>query len=121
MKKCPECGRDYNDDSLSYCLDDGAELLFGPSRTDEHATAILHRSAEPGEAPTRAQIHTTSGRRDDDLAEPHGNTSSAHKARKLLLIAAGVLVLGIGGFFAYRYFTPTPSDAINSIAVLPFE
>lgn len=29
MKKCPQCGRDYNDDSLRFCLDDGSELLFG--------------------------------------------------------------------------------------------
>src|SRR5688572_21823691 len=120
MKKCPECGRDYNDDSLSYCLDDGAELLFGPSRTEEHATAILHQSTDPGEAPTRAQIHTTSGRRHDDLAETRRNASS-HRVKKLLLLAAGVLVLGVGSFLAYRYFIPLPSDAIDSIAVLPFE
>ncbi len=41
MKRCPECGRDYNDDSLSFCLDDGSELLFGPASADEPATAIL--------------------------------------------------------------------------------
>ena len=66
MKRCPECGRDYNDDTLSFCLDDGSELLFGPAvSTDGPATAIL---SEPGavatgfperELPTRAQIHTT--------------------------------------------------------------
>src|SRR4051794_16922398 len=40
MKRCPECGRDYDDDSLRYCLDDGASLLFGPA-TSEPATALL--------------------------------------------------------------------------------
>src|SRR5215207_3816081 len=40
MKRCPTCGRDYNDDSLSFCLDDGSELLFGKA-TDEPRTAIL--------------------------------------------------------------------------------
>ena len=62
MKQCPECGRNYNDDSMSFCLDDGSELLFGPatwSSGDEPATAILHSTATPGEAPTRAQIHMT--------------------------------------------------------------
>lgn len=48
MKRCPECGRDYNDDSLSFCLDDGSELLYGPasgSRSSaERATAILSES-----------------------------------------------------------------------------
>jgi len=30
MKRCPECRRDYYDDSLLYCLDDGSALLEGP-------------------------------------------------------------------------------------------
>jgi len=31
MKRCPECRRDYYDDSLSYCLDDGSALVEGPA------------------------------------------------------------------------------------------
>jgi hypothetical protein len=60
MKRCPECRRDYYDDTLLYCLEDGTELLQGsvPS-PDEPATAILHSTDAPGETPTRAQIHTT--------------------------------------------------------------
>jgi len=51
MKRCPECRRDYYDDSLLYCLDDGSALVEGPNRemgriatgsaADESATAIL--------------------------------------------------------------------------------
>ena len=55
MKRCPECGRNYNDESMSFCLDDGAELLFGPateSGGDEPATAILHSTAATGEGAT---------------------------------------------------------------------
>lgn len=46
MKRCPECRRDYYDDSLLYCLDDGNALVQGsvPS-PDEPQTAIL---SEPG-------------------------------------------------------------------------
>ena len=40
MKKCPQCGREY-DNSMSFCLDDGAELLYGPSSMVEPATALL--------------------------------------------------------------------------------
>src|SRR5436190_4884966 len=40
MKKCPQCGREY-DNSMMFCLDDGAELLYGPASIDEPATAIL--------------------------------------------------------------------------------
>jgi hypothetical protein len=67
MKRCPECGREY-DNTMSFCLDDGAELLSGPASVDEPATAILSepgadrgpRAGQPGfpasESPTRAQI-----------------------------------------------------------------
>ena len=58
MKRCPECRRDYYDDTLSFCLNDGTELVYGLS-PDEPATAILHETTPPGEAPTRAQIHMT--------------------------------------------------------------
>ncbi|MBK6724503.1 MAG: hypothetical protein IPG58_14910 [Acidobacteria bacterium] len=65
MKQCPECGREY-DNTMLFCLDDGAELLYGPARSepgaiatgfssDEPQTAILHST----EAPTRAQVNTT--------------------------------------------------------------
>ena len=39
MKKCPQCGREY-DASMMFCLDDGAELLYGPAAVDEPATAL---------------------------------------------------------------------------------
>ena len=35
MKRCPECGREY-DNTMSFCLDDGAELLYVPA-SDESA------------------------------------------------------------------------------------
>ena len=31
MKRCPQCRRDYYDDSLLYCLDDGNALVDGPA------------------------------------------------------------------------------------------
>jgi Tol biopolymer transport system component len=53
MKRCPECKKDYRDDSLLYCLDDGAELVQG-SMTDEPATAILSGDRASGEDLTKA-------------------------------------------------------------------
>src|SRR5947207_2945831 len=65
MKRCPECRRDYYDDTLTYCLDDGNALLEGPASADEPATQILSEppalagGMAPSESPTRAQILTT--------------------------------------------------------------
>ncbi|KXK05314.1 MAG: hypothetical protein UZ17_ACD001000739 [Acidobacteria bacterium OLB17] len=55
MKRCPRCGREY-DLTMSYCLDDGSELLYGPASEpgalatgfpsdEEPKTAILPGSA----------------------------------------------------------------------------
>jgi Tol biopolymer transport system component len=40
MKKCPTCGRNYADDTLNFCLDDGRPLLDGPSSAEQQ-TMIL--------------------------------------------------------------------------------
>lgn len=48
MKRCPHCRRDYYDDSLLYCFEDGTTLVDGPARlagrrpgTDEPATQLM--------------------------------------------------------------------------------
>ncbi len=120
MKRCPECRRDYYDDSLLYCLDDGNALLEGPASMDEPKTATLHSTAAPDDAPTRAQIYTT-----DKTAVLPSGIADVPKTRvfdKRLLLAPLVLaVIVIGGIFGYRYFKPAVAEQINSIAVLPFQ
>jgi hypothetical protein len=37
MKRCPTCGRRYDDDTLNFCLEDGANLSFGQ---DSESTLI---------------------------------------------------------------------------------
>jgi len=44
MKRCPECRRDYYDETLSFCLEDGSRLVGVETPADEHATAILSKS-----------------------------------------------------------------------------
>src|SRR5688572_318084 len=51
MKRCPECRRDYFDDTLSFCLDDGSHLVDGPA-AGESSTAILSSVDSVGESPT---------------------------------------------------------------------
>ena len=125
MKRCPECGRDY-DNSMMFCLDDGAELLYGPAKSEPGAiatgfpsvdpqTAILHSTAATGEAPTRAQIHTT----EQTAVLPPGISETKKSFDKRLIFAPLALaVIALGGFFGYRYITP--ANQIESIAVMPF-
>jgi TolB-like protein/Tfp pilus assembly protein PilF len=123
MKRCPECRRDYYDDSLLYCLDDGNALLEGPASASgaaEPSTAILHETAPPAEAATRVQIHTTAA---DKTAVVSSGAADIPKSKGfdkwLLLVPTALAILLIGGFFGYRYFA-LGSNQIESIAIMPF-
>ncbi|MBA3353944.1 MAG: hypothetical protein H0U23_16250, partial [Blastocatellia bacterium] len=79
MKRCPECRLDYYDETLSFCLDDGAALVHGSvPLPDELKTAIL---SEPGaaafasEQPTQTLTQKQVARRDETT--PIHKTSSA--------------------------------------------
>ena len=58
MKRCPECRRDYYDDTLFFCLDDGYKLLDGPASSNAEKTAILSSFSGLPEAAT--MIHHSS-------------------------------------------------------------
>jgi hypothetical protein len=45
MKRCPECSRDYYDDTLSFCLEDGTPLRGGAAAI-EAATALISGQSE---------------------------------------------------------------------------
>src|SRR4051794_39786616 len=97
MKRCPECMRDYFDDSLTYCLDDGAVLLEGP-RTDDQITRIMP-DIYP-DTPTRIMdAPTTAGGRGAVTS------SGIRRTGKGLYTIVGlvILVLLAGSFAVYRY------------------
>src|SRR4029078_4039257 len=107
MKRCPQCRRDYYDDSLMYCLDDGAALLEGPTTADQPATAIL--TSEPA-----TKILT--GAND---ARPTTRRISGSKRHFLIASALFVIIVSIATA-AYFYLGSPNAKQINSIAVMPF-
>ena len=128
MKRCPECRRDYADDTLLYCLEDGAALIQGsvPS-PDEPATAILSdpsvsAAGQIDDATTRAFTNTAAAEPQSQVGEPSEKQSfSANRAAKPVFAAVAAGILLVGGFLGYRFFNSAESSAVNSIAVLPFE
>ncbi len=117
MKRCPECRRDYYDDSLHYCLEDGAGLIQGsvPS-PDEPATAIIPSAHETNEDPTRS---FRSGEIPSGSIPANAPDQSKPKTKLILGVAAVALLVLAAGYFGYRSTTST-SRQIESIAVMPF-
>jgi len=118
MKRCPECRRDYYDDTLLYCLDDGNALLDGPASMDEPATAILHTTDTVDDTPTRSQIHTT----EQNAVLPLGISDLPKRNfdKRLAVSALFLVVIALSAMLGYRYLFSGGSKQIESIAVMPF-
>ena len=120
MKRCPKCRRDYTDETLNYCLDDGAALLDGPRANEESATEILHDTKPLEERPTQLQMQSTERSSGGLELSPE---PSVQNRSTLKIVFLGILIVALvfAGAIAYRSFRPANQGTINSIAVLPFE
>jgi TolB-like protein/Tfp pilus assembly protein PilF len=117
MKQCPDCRRTYTDESLNYCLDDGASLIYAPG-SDGPVTAVL-KATEPHESPTRHYSPHSHQARLSSEVSLKTPSSSVKPGRWPVAAIAGLLAVAVVGFTAYRYFA-NDRGSINSIAVLPF-
>src|SRR5688500_9315042 len=116
MKRCPECRRDYYDETLLYCLDDGAALLDGPSSMEGPATAVLESARASSEQATRTFDH------DIGTTGESGKvyTPKRNRFTRTGVIAASVtmvIALGVGSYF---YSGRGSNVRIESLAVMPF-
>ena len=135
MKRCPECRRDYYDETLLYCLDDGNALLEGPvsgseppalaggflPHDDGPQTSILSEQSassdgQQGDAETCAQINTTAKTAVLLGFQPH----TASRKTTLIAAALGLIVITSLGIGSYLYYGRGSSKQIDSIAVMPF-
>jgi TolB-like protein len=96
---------------MSFCLDDGSELLFGPSMADGPATAIISGK----ETDPQTKLFPISGPIDvpNEAVRPN---------RPWMLAIVGLVVIAALGTGLYFYLHRADSKGqISSIAVLPFE
>ncbi len=128
MKQCPECNRVYDDETLKFCLDDGAALVYGPA---EPKTAILKSDDNRSEKQTRlfdltatgeASQHETESlpRGADPLARNIPPPESSTKRNGLIAGVVGLVLLITLGLGSYWLYGERPRKQIDSIAVMPF-
>lgn len=114
MKRCPECRRDYTDETLNYCLDDGAVLLDGPGSA-EPATAILTAERISSEQATRSLGDLSK----TDTSLPGDISQAASKKNSMIAGAAGMILVTALGIGSYIYYGRGSARQIESIAVMP--
>jgi hypothetical protein len=81
MKRCPTCQRTYTDDSLTFCLEDGAPLLVEASSSAEPpATMILSEppptSSDRSSAPT--EVYNSNATNATNATPPPNPTKATH-------------------------------------------
>ena len=113
MKRCPTCQRTYADNSLVFCLQDGAPLLTvgdasydsgatllnAPSDSNSAQTEILHQPVAPTVASPRPDSVTVQQQRAtnpswSDVA-PQPVATAAHPAARNRALTVGVFVIAI--------------------------
>lgn len=111
MKRCPHCGREY-DNTMMFCLDDGAELLYGPASADELPTKLLRQ-----ERPSREN--------ETQLLNPNSDPKPAMAANRRLwpaVIILGVVLVAGAVVGTYKYYSGVVRQPnIRSLAILPLE
>ncbi len=116
MKQCPKCGTTYTDDSLQFCLADGANLISSSSAAE---TVQMSLSGEPmrvnvpqNSVPTVFALPTP----------PVANNSPVKKILGIIILCVAGLFLiiatfGIAGFVYYKQ--SGDKDAIVSASPTP--
>lgn len=119
MKQCPQCNRSYEDDSLRFCLDDGAILrpVAGPPSAPDPNATLVYGAPEPWrhalptevvEPPIATQARAYATPRDPIPGDAGYRVATSAPANRLLVggvIAIAVLLLiaaGIGAALLFR-------------------
>lgn len=117
MKTCPACKRNYDDDTLFFCLEDGTKLSAvvhnrgdashrnpNPPATEVYPPANTQPRGFASAAPvTAAQQQTTNEANSKSSGGPWIVVGG-------LLAGVVVLLVGVGGYFAWSASRGTPTD-----------
>lgn len=129
MKKCPQCGSTYQDDTLSFCLSDGTALNLVTSAYSPEATLQLPEEQVTSIRQNAARVSVPVNQPTMQSAAPPSfqNTVAENKGSKLPLILGVLAVLGLlllgGAALAYVAFSnrgnniaqnTTPQPVVNS-------
>src|SRR4051812_6062653 len=98
MKRCPECRRSYADETLNYCLDDGAALVDGPASLEGAETEILSSSSLPHDQ-TGQQIFGDENNPAENSFSSKDFVFSAISRNKIGTVIVGVILLVVAGGF----------------------
>src|SRR5436190_2741876 len=131
MKRCPQCNRVENDDTLVYCRVDGTALVNDSSLSSEMGTAQLGSGSIPTEASTSvlpnktaASMNRSTGPTTVLTTQQVGSTNALPKTRRrrtaAIVFIVTAAVAAATALFVNFYLLKKSDKPISSIAVMPF-
>ena len=126
MKQCPVCKNTYTDDSLSFCLSDGAALAVAPSSTSEATQQMTFGSIPTLEInqpnPVNIQSKTTAPFSVPPITTQQSQPKSTGKFL-ILTIVALLAFIGIAGaagaYFVFVNKNDAPPAASSPTPAVP--
>src|SRR2546423_11575055 len=113
MKRCPKCQRSYNDDTLRFCLEDGASLATITREVEPPPTAILSRepATQKSSAPTipsYPNLNVTPA-----AVTPARQSNSILTAGVVVIALLLLALVGIAAFYVIRQSGSSESTQVN--------
>jgi TolB-like protein/Tfp pilus assembly protein PilF len=131
MKRCPQCSRVDNDDTLVFCRVDGTALISASGSVSADAGTIKSNSAPvSSETETSLLQHTSTSPAINRLTapttvlpaqRPPGATQELGQSKRRKAVVASLIVVAlIAGVYLYWPRDKKAAAPIESIAVMPF-
>ena len=109
MKRCLKCNRQYNDDTMRFCLEDGTPLSATTRDADPPATEILPSPVAPTQ---RSSAPTIPSYLSDNAPQADARGSNPILTLGVVVIALLLLALvGIAAFFVFRQTSSNDSTS----------
>jgi hypothetical protein len=108
MKRCPKCKRKYEDDTLKFCLEDGATLSVAARDSDPPATEIMPRGQPTLKSSAGSTIPSY-----PNAGEFRPSQSEVRATNPILtagVVAIVLLLVALVGIAAYFVFKQTGGD-----------
>src|SRR5436853_1915183 len=114
MQRCPQCQLAYYDETLNFCRNDGAALVFQPASSgDSGQTLVL---------PSRSTSKSAQNRATGPTVTTSSLTSPARRkvSRRIINSLAVLPLLNVGHDPEMEYFSDGITESIiNALAQLP--
>jgi hypothetical protein len=112
MKRCPKCKRKYEDDTLKFCLEDGATLSVAARDSDPPATEIMPRGQPTLKSSAGSTIPSYPNAGDFRPAPSEARASNPILTAGVVAIV--LLLVALVGIAAYFVFKQTADNSVKT-------